>query len=521
MPKTFFITTPIYYVNDAPHLGHAYTTIACDVMARHLKLLGNKVKFLTGTDEHGQKIEKSATNAGKNPLEFVNEVAQKFQALVNFEGSENILNVTNDDFIRTTENRHIKAAQKFWKTLEENGYIYKGNYNGWYSVRDEAYYQESELIDGKAPTGAEVVWLEEESYFFKLSAFEEKLLNFYTQNPNVIYPESRVNEVISFIKGGLKDLSISRTNITWGIKVPNAPKHVMYVWIDALVNYLTACNYIDENSAEFKNFWNDATIIHVIGKDILRFHAIYWPAFLMAANLKLPNKIVSNGWWTIEGQKMSKSLGNVISPKELIDEFALEQVRFAIFREMAFGSDGNFSKALIKNRINTELANNFGNLVQRSISMLEKYYNLIVPAHPHFDDGDFDEKTFQLLTFAYKIGLDENFFINKISNFEYQQGLEELLKVSSKANEYIEDLKPWKLFKEDAKKCSLVIYTLLEVIRVISIAFQSFTPNTSGKILDCLNVAKESRSYKNANANFAIKVGTQIQKPGILFQKME
>ena len=519
--KNIFITTPIYYVNDSPHLGHAYTTIATDILARHYRLLGTSVKFLTGTDEHGQKIEKSAIKAEIPVQEFVDAVSLRFQNLVNTKNSVNLLNISNDDFIRTTESRHKKSATKFWERLVENGFIYKDKYSGWYSVRDEAYYQESELIDGKAPTGAEVEWLEEESYFFKLSAFQDKLLKFYEENPKFIFPESRYNEVKSFVESGLKDLSISRSNISWGIKVPNDKKHIMYVWIDALVNYLTSCNYIDENSAEFKDFWINSNVIHLVGKDILRFHAVYWPAFLMAANLPLPKNIVAHGWWTIEGEKMSKSLGNVISPEDLITKFGLEPLRFILFREMAFGNDGNFSVDLIKGRINAELANNIGNLVQRSISMLEKYFYLEVPKHPHFDDGNFDEKTFQLLTTAYKVGLDDSFFVERLSNFDFQKSLEVILVIATKANEYIESMAPWKLYREDSQKCALVIYTLLEVIRVIAIALQAFMPVNSNKILDWLQVDKKHRTYHNATADFAIKVGTKISKPEILFRRID
>ena len=315
--KNFYITSPIYYVNDVPHIGHAYTSIACDAVARFKRLEDHNVFFLTGTDEHGQKVEKSALARGKNPREFCNEVSQKFRELAV------LLNLSNDDFIRTTEERHKKCAQKFWEILEKNGWIYKDIYEGWYAVRDEAFYAKDELINGKAPSGAEVAWHKEESYFFKLSAFQEKLLTLYEAAPDFIRPQSRFNEVVSFVKSGLKDLSISRTSFSWGIPVPETTKHeargtkhVMYVWLDALTNYLSALGFPDEKNQLYQNFWVNAadSPIHMVGKDIVRFHAVYWPAFLMAANLNIPHSIYAHGWWTNEGQKISKSVGNVIYP---------------------------------------------------------------------------------------------------------------------------------------------------------------------------------------------------------------
>ncbi len=363
--KNFYITTPIYYVNDSPHIGHAYTTIACDVMARFKRLDGYNVKFLTGTDEHGQKVDKAAALAGIDPQAFTDEVSLRFRNLVN--SGENLLNISNDDFIRTTQSRHKLAAQALWQLMLDRGHIYLDNYEGWYSVRDEAYYQEAELEEknGKklAPSGAEVEWVKEESYFFNLSQWQKPLCDFYEANPNFVVPESRYNEVKNFVRGGkelnlgaLKDLSISRTTFNWGIPVPGNPKHVMYVWIDALTNYLTAIGFPDVNSDEFKKFWTpgENSPIHVVGKDIIRFHAVYWPAFLMAANLPLPAKIVAHGWWTIEGEKMSKSVGNVVAPKDLITEFGLDQTRYFLMREVPFGNDGNFSKAAMAERLNSD-----------------------------------------------------------------------------------------------------------------------------------------------------------------------
>tara|TARA_B100001123_G_C15211639_1_gene987534 strand:+ start:399 stop:1379 length:981 start_codon:yes stop_codon:yes gene_type:complete len=322
--KPFFITTPIYYVNDKPHIGHAYTTIACDIIARYNKLIGNDVFFLTGTDEHGQKVEKAAIQSSLEPKDFVDKMSKNFKDLVPF------LNCEINEFIRTTSDKHIKASQSLWKKLFDNKQIYLSNYEGWYSVRDEAFYTENELIKNNedkfiAPSGANVEWVKEESYFFKLSNWQEKLLNFYYKYPNSIKPKSRYNEVIKFISSGLKDLSISRTTFNWGVPVPNNDKHVMYVWIDALCNYLTSIGYPNEESINFKKFWPG---MHIVGKDILRFHAVYWPAFLMAADLQPPTRIFAHGWWTNSGKKISKSIGNIIDPYEIISEYGLDQIRF-------------------------------------------------------------------------------------------------------------------------------------------------------------------------------------------------
>ena len=411
----FYITTPIYYVNDAPHIGHAYTTIACDVMARFMRLDGHEVKFLTGTDEHGQKVDKAAKAAGRDPQEFTDEVSEHFRELVNT--GNNLLNVTNDDFVRTTQDRHKKAAQEIWKRIDANGHIYKDNYGGWYAVRDEAYYQESELIekDGKkvAPTGAEVEWVEEESYFFDLSKWQEKLLKFYDENPDFIVPKSRFNEVYSFVEGGLKDLSISRTTFDWGVHVPGDDAHVIYVWIDALTNYLTSTGFPDVESDEYKKFWEQGDIspMHMVGKDIIRFHAVYWPAFLMAADLPLPKRIVAHGWWTIEGEKMSKSLGNVISPQEIVENYGLDQTRYFMMRAIPFGNDGDFSRRQLIETVNADLANNIGNLAQRTLSMIQKNCDGKVPEHRDFQhdlQSDAEKEDFDLMVASYALGLNDS-----------------------------------------------------------------------------------------------------------------
>ena len=517
--KNFYITTPIYYVNDSPHLGHAYTTIACDVMARFMRLSSNKVKFLTGTDEHGQKIDKAAEKAGIKPQELVDNVSERFKALVNTEcignkSCKNLLNISNDDFIRTTEERHKKAAQDLWKRLEERGHIYLDKYAGWYSVRDEAYYQESELIDGKAPTGADVEWIEEESYFFNLSKWQDKLLEFYDKNPDFIYPQSRFNEVYSFVKGGLKDLSISRTNFDWGVGVPNATKHVMYVWIDALTNYLTSCGFPNENADQYKDFWQNGEVVHVVGKDILRFHAVYWPAFLMAAELPLPKRIIAHGWWTIEGEKMSKSLGNVISPKELIDDYGLEQVRYFLLKAMPFGNDGDLSHERLIEVCNSDLANNIGNLAQRTLSMIQKNCDGKIPEYSELKDEDktiFLDKTHDSI----------KAFNKAFENFEYNEAINSITRLASAANEYIDEQAPWVLKKENPNRMGEVLYVLAETTRIIAILLQPFCPEASSKLLNQLSILESERNFNNLTAEFSLKSGKELPKPEGVFPRIE
>ncbi len=378
--RPFFITTPIYYVNDTPHLGHAYTTVACDVLARFMRLDGRHVRFLTGTDEHGQKVEQSARANGESPQEFTDRISATFREMAR------LLDISNDDFIRTTEPRHIRGVQALWRELERRGEIYLGRFAGWYSVRDEAFYDEGELVDGKAPTGAEVEWLEEENYFFRLSAWQDRLLEFYEANPDAVAPRSRRNEVISFVRSGLRDLSISRTSFSWGIPVPGNPKHVIYVWLDALANYITAIGYPDTRDPEFATFW--PADIHVVGKDILRFHAVYWPAFLMAAGIEPPRRVFAHGWWTVEGQKMSKSLNNFIPPKQLVDSYGLDPVRYFLLRELPFGSDGDFSRRAVVGRLNGDLANDFGNLAQRVLVMINRNCAGCVPEPGRLSESD-------------------------------------------------------------------------------------------------------------------------------------
>lgn len=511
MTKNFYITTPIYYVNDVPHIGHAYTTLACDVLARFKRLDGFNVHFLTGTDEHGQKVEKSALAKGVKPQEFTDQVSKHFRNLADF------MNYSHDDFIRTTEERHKNCAQEIWKRLEANGYIYLDKYSGWYSVRDEAYYQEKELVDGKAPTGAEVEWVEEESYFFKLSAFQDKLLDLYQKHPEFVYPQSRLNEVISFVRGGkekvegaLKDLSISRTTFSWGVPVPGNEKHVMYVWLDALTNYMTALGFPDEKSDLYKEFW--PADVHMVGKDILRFHAVYWPAFLMAAKLPLPKQIVAHGWWTNEGQKISKSIGNVIDPIKLVEEFGLDQVRYFMLREVPFGSDGNYSRESMINTINADLANNIGNLSQRTLSMIQKNCDGRIPS------SNLEEVDNILLNKAYSL-------IDCLRNFmnghQYNVAIEEIINISRAANEYIDSQAPWKLKKENPERMQTVLYSLAETIRVIGIILQPFVPEAAAKILDQLAVDKDKRLISNVSSNSSLEAGVELPVPEGIFPRFQ
>lgn len=500
MQKNYYITTPIYYVNDVPHIGHAYTTLCSDVLARYMRLDGRKVKFLTGTDEHGQKVSKSAEKKGVDPQAFTDELSQKFRDLAK------ILNVSNDDFIRTTEERHKKAVQHLWNILVENGDIYLGKYSGWYSVRDEAFYAESELVDGKAPTGAPVEWMEEDSYFFALSKWQDKLLKFYEENPDFIRPASRRNEIISFVKSGLLDLSVSRTSISWGVGVPNAKGHVVYVWLDALTNYISALGYPD-NSQDMKDFW--PANVHMVGKDITRFHAVYWPAFLMAAGIELPKSIVAHGWWTNEGQKISKSIGNVIDPLALIDEFGLDQVRYFMCREVIFGNDGNYSRDSFVNRINNELSNKIGNLAQRILSFIAKIDGK-VPAKPNGIESD------ENIIFCKSLKPELDKAMER-ENFNLM--LDKINEIADRANLYVDQQAPWTLKKTDPAKMNDVLYTTLELIRYIGLYLQPFIPDSASLLLDALNITSEDRSFESLDK--ALEAGTDLPTPKPIFPRVE
>ncbi len=505
---TYYVTTPIYYVNDAPHIGHAYTTLACDVLARFKRLDGYDVRFLTGTDEHGQKVEKSAEAAGKDPLTFTTEVSQNFRDLADF------MNFTHDDFIRTTEPRHIKACQAIWQKLVDAGDIYLGSYAGWYAVRDEAFYGEDELTknaDGIriAPSGAEVEWVEEPSYFFKLSAWGDRLLAYYDAHPDFILPESRRNEVTSFVKGGLNDLSVSRTTFNWGVPVPGDDEHIMYVWLDALTNYITAVGYPETDDGNYAKYW--PADLHLVGKDILRFHAVYWPAFLMAAGLELPKRVFAHGWWTNEGKKISKSLGNVIDPIELANRYGLDQVRYFMLREVPFGNDGDFSHTAMINRMNGELANDFGNLAQRVLSMIAKNCDGKVPT-----PGPFEADDTALLGQAH--GLLET-VRDQLDRQGFNHALESIWVVIRAANGYVDRQAPWKLKKEDPARMATVLYVLAETIRHLAIMTQPVMPETMEKMLDQLAQSADARDFKALGEGGALVPGLDLPKPEGVFPR--
>ena len=504
----YYVTTPIYYVNDAPHIGHAYTTLACDALARFMRLDGRSVHFLTGTDEHGQKVEKSAKAAGMDPQAFTDKVSQNFRDLAK------AMNFSNDDFIRTTEERHIRSCQEIWRRLKDRGEIYLGSYAGWYAVRDEAYYGEDELTttpSGKkiAPSGAEAEWVEEPSYFFKLSEWGDKLLKFYEENPLFLAPESRRNEVISFVKSGLRDLSVSRTSFSWGVPVPDDPGHVMYVWLDALTNYITAVGFPDENAPNYKKFW--PADLHMVGKDIVRFHTIYWPAFLMAAGLQPPRRVFAHGWWTNEGQKMSKSLGNALEPHAMVERYGLDQVRYFLLREIPFGNDGDFSHRSMVHRMNGDLANDFGNLAQRVLSMINKNCDAQVPAPGSLTDSDR-----KLLGAAYDL-------LPKLrplyAEQSFHRALETMWQVIGDGNRYVDEQAPWGLKKTDPARMQTVLYVLAETVRHLAILAQPIMPGAMGRMLDQLAVPAGGRNFANLSASSALKAGTALPKPEGIFPR--
>ena len=506
--RPFFITTPIYYVNDKPHIGHAYTTLACDVLARFKRLDGFKVKFLTGTDEHGQKVEKSAQTFGVSPAELADKNS------LNFRNLAAALNCTHDDFIRTSEPRHIAACQALWNTLVAADQIYLDDYAGWYSVRDEAFYGEDEITvrpDGSriaTPTGAPVEWVKEPSYFFRLSQWSDKLMELYDSNPDFIGPQGRRNEVLAFVKSGLQDLSVSRTSFTWGIPVPGDDKHVMYVWLDALANYITALGYPDQNG-EMAQMW--PADLHMVGKDIVRFHAIYWPAFLMAAGLQPPKRVFAHGWWTNEGQKISKSLGNVIDPLDLIAKYGLDQVRYFLLREIPFGGDGDFSHRAMMGRMNSELANDYGNLAQRTLSMIFKNCAGAIP-----QPGPLTEEDHALLDAAYGL-LDKA--RDAMDRQVFHEALEAIWVVVRAANGYVDRQAPWGLKKTDPARMGTVLWVLAESIRAMALLTQAVMPQSSALLLDQLAVPADRRDFAHWGAGCALQGGTAIAAPSGVFPR--
>jgi len=509
MDKNFYISTPIYYPSAKPHMGHAYTSIIADVFARFKRIDGYSVHFLTGTDEHGLKIQRAAEKKKLDPLVFCNEISQTFSDL------SKTLNLINTDFIRTTEKRHKTSVQYLWSILEENKDIYLSKYSGWYSVSDEAFYNEDETIekDGakiSISSGSSVEWIEEESYFFRLSKWQDKLLDYYEKHPNFILPKTRRNEVISFVKSGLKDLSISRKSFSWGIKVPNNDEHVIYVWLDALTNYISSLNYPNIDNDLFKKFW--PADLHLIGKDILRFHAIYWPAFLLSANIPLPKRVYGHGWILSGDEKMSKSKGNILDPLEIIKIYGLDPLRYYLVKEVSFGADGNISIDKLENCINSDLANNFGNLCQRVTAFTEKNCSGLVPKFDTFNSDDlkilnnFSNNIDQL-----RINMDNqnlNFYITFIINSLFE------------TNKYFNDQEPWKK-KDDKMRLNTIVFVALEIIRKISILLFPIIPESSIKALQIFNLKEKDILLNSIIEHEYLTTNSKINKIGILFKKIE
>lgn len=488
--KKFYITTPIYYVNDVPHIGHAYTTIIADILARWHRLRGEDVFFLTGTDEHGEKVENAARKAGKSPKEFVDEIVKKFLEVWKK------LNISYDDFIRTSEKRHEKVVVELIKKIFANGDIYKGEYEGWYCTPCETFWTEIQLIDGKCPEcGREVKKVKEEAYFFRLSKYQKKLLEFYEKNPNFLSPKFRAKEILNRVKGGLKDLCITRTTVKWAIPFPLDKKHFLYVWIDALTNYISALGWPE--GEKFKKFW--PADVHLIGKEINWFHSVIWPAILFSAGIEPPKMVFAHGWWTVEGQKMSKSLGNVIDPIEISEKYSVDALRYFLVREVPFGEDGDFSEKALIARINGELVADLGNLIYRVLSLVEK-----------FEEEPKEFKGKKELEERLNLSAIEKFF----ENLELYKALEEIWSFIRATNKYINEKEPWKLRGEELRN---VLYNLLEACRVISILIYPFMPQTAEKI--CEQLGTKIGSWKDIKFREAFK--EKVKKGEYLFKKIE
>ena len=509
MNKTYYITTPIYYPSAKPHMGHAYSSIIADFFARFKRIDGYQVHFLTGTDEHGLKIQRAAENRGVDTLKFCEEISKTFKDL------SKTLNLSNTDFIRTTENRHKQSVQYLWNELIKNDDIYLSKYSGWYSVSDEAFYNDDEIedIDNKKvaiSSKSPVEWVDEESYFFRLSKWEKPLLDFYEKNPDFILPETRKNEVISFVKSGLKDLSVSRKSFSWGIKVPNDDQHVIYVWLDALTNYISALDYPNVKSDLFKKFWPAS--VHLIGKDILRFHAVYWPAFLLAAKIELPLKVYGHGWILSNDEKMSKSKGNILDPLEIINQYGLDPLRYYLIKEVSFGNDGNISQEKLEDCINSDLANNYGNLCQRVTAFTIKNCESKIPEKIEFQKDDLDilnKYNNNLDNIRSKIDKqDINFYIDYIINSLFE------------ANKYFNDQEPWKK-KDDIVRLNTIVYTTLEIVRKISFLLFPIIPHSSLKALKIFNLNEKDIDFTSIGNNDFLTKGNSINKIEILFNKIE
>ena len=509
MDKKFYITTPIYYPSAKPHMGHAYSSIIADFFARFKRIDGFQVHFLTGTDEHGLKIQRSAEKENVDPKQFCDQISETFRNL------SKTLNLTNTDFIRTTEDRHKKTVQYLWNELLKNDDIYLSKYSGWYSVSDEAFYTEDEIEeiddDKRSITSkSSVEWIEEESYFFRLSKWEKPLIEYYESHPDFISPTSRKNEVVSFVKGGLKDLSVSRKSFSWGIKVPNDKDHVIYVWLDALTNYISALNYPDKNDKLFKDFWPAS--IHLIGKDILRFHAVYWPAFLLAAKIELPLKVYGHGWILSGDEKMSKSKGNILDPIEIIKEYGLDPLRYYLIKEVSFGNDGNISQERLEDCINSDLANNFGNLCQRVTAFAIKNCDSLVPKNIEFQNDDL------IILNKYKDNLTN--IRKKIDNQDINFYIEYIVNSLFEANKYFNDQEPWKK-KDDTIRLNTIVYTTLEIVRKISFLLFPIIPQSSLKALKIFDLSENDIILSTIENNEFLTKGNKINKIDILFKKIE
>ena len=509
MPKSFYITTPIYYPNAAPHVGTAYSTIVCDVVARYKRLTGYDVKFLTGVDEHGQKIQEAADKNGYTPQQWVDKMSLNFTTLWEK------LNISNTDFMRTTQERHINSVREIVKRVNDNGDIYKGEYWGKYCVSEETFVPENQLVDGKY-MGKEVIDVKEVSYFFKLSKYEDALLKYIEEHPEFIKPEGKKNEVVAFIKQGLQDLSISRTTFDWGIPLELEEGHVIYVWFDALTNYLTGAGFA-KDPEEFANVWTNGTVNHVIGKDILRFHAIIWPAMLMSAGIKLPETIAAHGWWTVEGEKMSKSLGNVVNPSEEVEKYGLDPFRYYLMREATYGQDADYSKRAMVQRINSDLANDLGNLLNRTIGMQKKYFDSKVVLNEVTDTFDAEIKA-----------LWEEVLVNiekRMNEYQFSEVLKEIWKFISRMNKYIDECEPWKLAKdEDSKdRLSTVMYNLVEGLYKIAALISPFMPDTAQKMLNQLGLEVDAEKMKleDVKAWGAYPVGGKLNAAEPIFPRVE